>query len=57
MAIVIDRKPDIHVSEEEFNRYSQEYQKAFTHYAGVIPTLEEFIRRRKSSKKFAQEEN
>lgn len=44
MAIKIVKEPDVHVTEGELARYREEYQKAFSHYAGPKVTLEEFIR-------------
>lgn len=52
MAIkIVEDGPDITVSRSEFNRFSQDYRKAFQMYAGAVPTLEEYIRGR------LQEEN
>lgn len=45
---VIDEKPDVHVTASQLRRYKDEYAKAYSHYAGTPPTLEEFIRRRQS---------
>lgn len=44
MGIKIIKEPDVHVTEGELARYREEYQKAFSHYCGPRPTLEEFIR-------------
>lgn len=38
--------PDVVVTEGELARHTAEYQKAYMHYAGTPPTLEEYIRRR-----------
>lgn len=50
MSIIVDKKPDVHVTESELRRYRDEYQKAYMFYAGTPPTLEDFIRRRKNDK-------
>lgn len=44
MGIKIVKEPDVHVTEGELERYRDEYQKSFSHYAGPRVTLEEFIR-------------
>lgn len=46
MAIKIIGEPDVHVTQGDLERYREEYQKAFSHYAGPRVTLEEFIRRK-----------
>lgn len=47
MAIkIIDKKPDIYITQVDYDRYSYDYENAYRHYAGKIPTLEEYIRRR-----------
>ena len=48
--IVVDKEPDVHVTEAELRRYTNEYRKAYMFYAGTPPTLEEFIRRKKNAK-------
>lgn len=50
MAIKIIREPDVHVTEGELSRYQQEYQRAFSYYAGPLPTFEEFVRRKQAQK-------
>lgn len=46
MAIIIDKQPNVHVTESEFAKYSDEHRQAYAYFAGTPPTLEEFIRRR-----------
>ena len=51
MTIKIIKEPDLYLTEAEMNYYRQEYQRAFTHYAGNLPTFEEFVRSRKHHEK------
>lgn len=50
MSIRIIKKRDVHVTESEFVRYGDEYRKAYMHYAGTPPSLEDFIRSRQGEK-------
>lgn len=44
MAIVIQKQPDVIVTESELARYSDEYRQAYSHFCGTPPSLEDFIR-------------
>lgn len=47
MAIkIIDEKPDVYITTEEYNRYMQEYQQ-FTMLHSLPPTFEDFVRAKK----------
>ena len=51
MAIIVtDKKtqPDIHLTQAELDQYTHDYEQAYRMYYGVVPTLEEYIRNRKS---------
>lgn len=48
MAIrIINKEPDVYVSEDEYRRFLAEYQQAYMMYSGTPPSLETFIRQRK----------
>ncbi len=47
MTIEIIKQPPVRVTESDLLRYSDEYQRAYMHYAGTPPTLEEYIRRQR----------
>ena len=49
MAIKI-KDEDVYVTEEELRKYRTEYGQAFSGHAGNTPSLEDFIRGRKSLK-------
>ena len=45
MAIIVKDEPDVHVTASELARYRDQYQRAFSMYAGTPPTFAEYIRR------------
>ena len=45
MTIKVIREPDLYITSEELTRLRYEYSKAFTHYAGPVPTFEDWVRR------------
>lgn len=48
MAIIVVDEPDVYVTRSELERLRQEYALAFTHYTGIPPSFEEWVRQRKS---------
>jgi hypothetical protein len=44
MGIKIIEEPDIFLTKGELARYERAYERAYSHYAGTPPTLEEYIR-------------
>ena len=53
MAIKVTPQPDVYVTEEEFRRFKDLYNKSFTHYVGPPPSLEEFIRQQKTQRVYS----
>ena len=48
MAIkIIDEQPDVTVTSEELRKYKDEYSRAYMHYVGTPPSLEQYIRQQK----------
>lgn len=46
---IIDDQPDIYLTQAEYDRLMYEYRHAFTHYAGPIPSFENWVRGRQRS--------
>lgn len=44
---IVPDGPDIELTESEYARLRGEYAKAFSHFAGIPPTFEEWVRSRK----------
>jgi len=48
MGIKVKKEEDVEVTESELNKFSHEYNESMKYRVGPGPTLEEFIRRKKS---------
>lgn len=48
MAINIIKEKDIYVTEEELNKYREEYLTRYSMYVGSKPSLENYIKARKN---------
>lgn len=46
MSVIVAKEPDVYVTANERAVYAFEYKRAFTHYAGPVPSFEEYIRQR-----------
>lgn len=51
MAIEIIGEPTVHVTAADLARYQRDYERDHMFYAGPLPTLEEYIRRRQVADK------
>lgn len=43
---IVDEQPDIYLTREQYERLQYEYQQAFTHYSGPVPSFETWVRQR-----------
>ena len=49
MTIKIIEEPTVHVTAGDLQRYKRDYERDHMFYAGPLPTLEEYIRRRRQA--------
>lgn len=54
MAVIVAKEPDVYVTANEHSVYAFEYKRAFTHYAGPVPSFEEYIRQRQREERAAR---
>jgi hypothetical protein len=48
VAIKIVEEPDVVLTADEAQRYRYDYSRAYSYYAGPVPTFESYCRRRKA---------
>ncbi len=55
MAIVIDKpEKDLHLSQDEYNRLLDEYERAYMFYSGTPPTFETWAARKQAERSNAE---
>ena len=56
MTIKIVKEPDVTLTQSEYNRYMDEYRKAFMFYCGTPPTFNAWVAERLKKRGWTEDE-